>query len=91
MVLKRFLFDLSFKFSFKGPTLLKRKNHIWKYSNFIDENIPNFYIFKRSLKIKDYLELCNANSTMEMQPNTLMASFLFSKWIDHFITNIAKK
>jgi len=52
------------------------------------QTIPNFYIFKGIHRIRDYLTLCEKDSTMGMQPNAWMTSFLFSKWIDHFIANV---
>ena len=50
--------------------------------------IPHFFIFKGKRRVRDYLSLCSAESTMEMQEKDYMTSYLFSRWMDHFIAQL---
>ena len=47
--------------------------------------ILHFFIFKGKKKIYDYLQFCESGSTMAMQEKGYMTSYLFLRWMDHFI------
>ena len=51
-------------------------------------SILHFYIFKEKRRLRNYIYLCEAGSTMEMQENRYMTSYLFSRWMDHFIEQL---
>ena len=49
---------------------------------------PHFFIFKGKKRLKDYIHLCRASSTMVMQEKRCVTSYLFSRWMDHFIEQL---
>lgn len=49
------------------------------------QTIPSFYIFKRKRFRRNYIARCETGATMAMQPRAWMTSFLFLKWISHFV------
>ena len=51
-------------------------------------SIPHFFIFKGKRRLQDYIQLCGAGTTMAMQENGYMTSYLFSRWMDHFIEQL---
>lgn len=51
-------------------------------------SIPSFYIFKGKRFRRNYIERCESGATMAMQPRAWMTSFLFSKWISHFVKSV---
>ena len=50
--------------------------------------IPHFFIFKGKRRLKDYIHLYRAGTTMAMQDKGYMTSYLFSRWMDHFIEHL---
>ena len=50
--------------------------------------IPSFYIFRGKRFRRNYIERCESGATMAMQPRAWMTSFLFSKWISHFVKSV---
>jgi hypothetical protein len=52
--------------------------------------IPNFYIMKGTYFLKDYIQDCEPDAVMAMQPNAWMTKWLFESWISHFI-NVLKE
>ena len=50
--------------------------------------IPHFYIFKGKRRLRDYIHLCEVGSTMAMQEKGFMTSYLYSRWMDHFIEQL---
>ena len=50
--------------------------------------IPYFFIFKGKRRIKDYIQLCKACTTMAMQEKGYITSYLFSRLMDHFIEHL---
>ena len=51
-------------------------------------SIPHFFIFKGKRRLKDFIKLCGVGTTMAMQENGYMTSYLFSRWMDHFIEQL---
>ena len=51
-------------------------------------SILHFYIFKGKRRLRDYIHLCEAGSTMAMQEKGYMTSYLFCRWMDHFIEQL---
>ena len=51
-------------------------------------SIHHFFIFKGKRRIKDYIQHCQAGSTMAMQEKGYMTSYLFVRWMDHFIQQL---
>ena len=49
-------------------------------------SIPHFYIFKGKKRMRDYIHLCGAGTTMAMQENGYIN--LFSRWMDHSIEQL---
>ena len=45
-------------------------------------------LFQGQKEIQDYIHLCRAGSTMAMQEKGYMTSYLFSRWMDHFIAQL---
>ena len=56
--------------------------------NVAGHSIPHFYIFKGKRRLRDYIHLCEAGSIMAMQEKEYMTSYLFSRWMDHFIEQL---
>ena len=56
--------------------------------NVARHSIPRFYIFKGKRRLRDYIHLCEAGSTMAMQEKGYMTFYLFSRWMDHFIEQL---
>ena len=48
-------------------------------------SIPNFYIWKGTYFLEDYIVRCEEGAMMGMQPNAWMTRWLFESWISHFI------
>ena len=53
-------------------------------------SIPSFYIFRGKHFRKNYIQKCEPRATMAMQQKAWMTSYLFSKWISHFIKSIER-
>jgi hypothetical protein len=51
-------------------------------------SIPSFYIFKGKRFRRNYIERCEEGATMAMQPRAWMTSFMFAKWINHFVKSV---
>ena len=58
------------------------------FINAASASIPHFFIFKGKRRLQDYIQLCGAGTTMAMQENGYMTSYLFSRWMDHFIEQL---
>ena len=50
--------------------------------------ILHFFIFKGKRRLKYYIHLCRVGTTMAMQDKGYMTSYLFSRWMDHFIEQL---
>ena len=53
-------------------------------------SILHFFIFKGKKKLRYHISLCSAESTMAMQGKRYLTSYLFSRWMDHFIEQIGE-
>ena len=53
-------------------------------------SIPSFYIFCGKRFCKNYIQKCEPGATMAMEQKAWMTSYLFSKWISHFIKSIER-
>ena len=56
--------------------------------NAVGWSIPHFFIFKGKRRLRDYIHLCKAGFTIAIQEKRYMTSYLFSKWMDHFIEQL---
>jgi hypothetical protein len=59
--------------------------------NAAGDTIPNFYIFKEKRMRHNYIEKCEVGATMAMQKKAWMTSFIFSRWVSHFLTAVNKR
>ena len=53
--------------------------------------IPNYYIFKRVRKLKNYVIKCEKGAMQGMQMKGWMDSFHFMEWMDHFINRMKEE
>jgi hypothetical protein len=60
------------------------------YVNASGEAIPAIYIFQGKSFRQNYIEHCEAGTTMAMQPRAWMTSYLFSAWISHFLESMRR-
>ena len=67
---------------------LDEREHVTVLSciNAEGQSIPNFYIFKGHKFKSNYIRGCESGACMAMQPKGWMTSFLFDKWMSHFVT-----
>ena len=47
--------------------------------NAVGSYIPHFFIYKGKRRLKDYIHLCRAGTTMAIQDKNYMTSYLFSR------------
>ena len=59
-------------------TRRKKRPHNAININGVDENIPNFYIFKRLRRKINHISKCEHEATMSKQKNTWMTTYLFN-------------
>ena len=55
------------------------------------ESISNFYIFKGIRPRRNYLALCEDGASFGMQKKGWIDSYLFSKWMDHFLSKLRER
>ena len=55
------------------------------------ETMSNFYIFKGIRPRRNYLVLCEDGASFGMQKKGWIDSYLFSKWMDHFLAKMRKR
>ena len=55
------------------------------------ETMPNFYIFKGIRPKRNYLALCKDGASFGMQKKGWVDSYLFSKWMDHFLSKLRER
>ena len=53
--------------------------------------MPNFYIFKGIRPRRNYLALCEDGASFGMQKKGWVDSYLFSKWMDHFLSKLRER
>ena len=53
--------------------------------------MPNFYIFKGIRPKRNYLALCEDGASFGMQKKGWVDSYLFSKWMDHFLSKLKER
>lgn len=56
--------------------------------NAVGHSIPSFYIFRGKRFGQNYVEKCEQGAAMGMQQKAWMTSYLFSRWISHFVKNV---
>ena len=59
--------------------------------NAIGDHVPNFYIFKRKRKSRNYIIRCEPEAVFAMQQNGWMIAFLFLTWISRFLSIIGER
>ena len=59
--------------------------------NATGQYIPNFYIFKGKRIRANYIQHCENQAAMAMQPQAWLTQFLFRNWLSHFIQTLGSR